>query len=182
MSLHAFYVRLGYACRTVFSEVYATNYTVFLMCCKTLLILRRCNFSVCYPQHCAKRKAPVFNLLRGRFWGFRPVMATCCTDGGEIWRGGGDQSPLLHAKFHPHRCNDNGIGTPKLKFFLLRFDQKVQCTSVYPLRDFHKICRVWTPFQDVLAVIIWLDLLKGLWSYVGFKLTGSVYSQIFRAP
>jgi len=24
----------------------------------------------------------------------------CCTDGGEIWHGGGD-----HAKFHPHRCN-----------------------------------------------------------------------------
>jgi len=24
-----------------------------------------------------------------------------CTDGGEIWHGG----DLLHAKFHPHRCN-----------------------------------------------------------------------------
>jgi len=28
----------------------------------------------------------------------------------------------LHAKFHPHRCNDKGVGPPKLKF-LLRFDQ-----------------------------------------------------------
>ena len=28
-------------------------------------------------------------------------------DGGEIWHGGGDLpfGPLLHAKFHPHRCN-----------------------------------------------------------------------------
>jgi len=25
-----------------------------------------------------------------------------CTDGGEIWQGGG---ALLHAKFHPHRCS-----------------------------------------------------------------------------
>ena len=25
-----------------------------------------------YRQHCAKRKAPVFRLLRGRFWGFSP--------------------------------------------------------------------------------------------------------------
>jgi len=23
-----------------------------------------------YRQHCAQRKPPVFNLLRGRFWGF----------------------------------------------------------------------------------------------------------------
>jgi len=41
------------------------------------------------------------------------------------------------------------------------------------LRDFQKISRVCTPFQDALAVKIWLDLLMGLWSNVGFKLTGS---------
>jgi len=34
---------------------------------------------------------------------FRPAGATRCTDGGEIWRGGGDQ-------FHPHRYNDKGVG------------------------------------------------------------------------
>ena len=33
---------------------------------------------------------------------FRPAGATRCTDGGEIWHGGGDRfGPLLHAKFHP---------------------------------------------------------------------------------
>ena len=49
---------------------------------------------------------------------FRPAGATRCTDGGEIWHGGGDRrsGPLLHAKFHPHRCNDKGVGPPKLKF------------------------------------------------------------------
>ena len=47
------------------------------------------------------RKTPLFNLLRGWFW-----------------RG-------AHTKFHPYRCNDKGIGTPKLKF-LLRFDQNVE--------------------------------------------------------
>jgi len=26
----------------------------------------------CYRQHCAQRKASVFKLLRGRFWGFSP--------------------------------------------------------------------------------------------------------------
>ena len=30
----------------------------------------------------------------------------------------GSKGPLLHAKFHPHRCNDEGIGPPKLKFLL----------------------------------------------------------------
>ena len=42
---------------------------------------------------------------------FRPAGATRCTDGGEIWHGGGTEGPLLHAKFHPHRCNDKGVGS-----------------------------------------------------------------------
>jgi len=45
-------------------------------------------------------------------------------------------------------------------------------TWAYPLRDFHKICRVCTSFQDALGVKILLDLLNGLWSYGGFKLRG----------
>jgi len=68
------------------------------------------------------------------------------------------------AKFHPHRCNDKGIGPQKFKF-LLRFDQNVEYkrpAGTYPLRDFHKICRICTTFQDALAVQISLGLLKGL--------------------
>jgi len=79
------------------------------------------------------------------------------------------------AKFHPHRCNDKGVRPQKLKF-LLRFDRYVEykCpTGAYPLRDFHKICRVCTSFQDAIGVKIWLDLLKGLWSYGGFKTRSS---------
>ena len=94
------------------------------------------------------------------------------------------EGPLLHAKFHPHRCNDKGVGLPKLKF-LLRFDRNVEYkrpAGAYPLRYFHKICRVCTAFQDALGVKIWLDLLKGLQSYGGFKLRGSFFSQIFSAP
>jgi len=49
---------------------------------------------------------------------FRPAGGTYCTDGGETRHGGG-------AKFHPHRCNDKGVGPQKLKF-LLRFDQNVE--------------------------------------------------------
>jgi len=89
----------------------------------------------------------------------------------------------LHAKFHTHQCNDKGIGPAKLKF-LLRFDRDVEYNrqaGAYPLRTFHKICRVYTPFQDALTVKTSLDLLKGLWSYGGFKLTGSCYPQIFSA-
>ena len=68
--------------------------------------------------------------------------------------------------------------------FLLRFDQNVEYkrpAGAYPLRDFHKICRVSTAFQDALDVRISLDLLKGLWSYGGFKFTGYGYPQIFSA-
>jgi len=89
---------------------------------------------------------------------------------------GGD----LSAKFYPHRCNDKGIGHPKLKF-LLRFDQNVEYNrpaAAYPVRDFLKISTVCTPFQNALAVNISLYLRKGLWSYGGFMLKGSGYPQI----
>ena len=95
----------------------------------------------------------------------------------------GTEGPL-HAKFHPHRCNDKGVGPPKLKF-LLRFDRNLEYkrpAGAYPLRDLHNIGRVCTSFQDALGVKIWLDLLKGLRSYGGFKLRGSGFPQIFSAP
>ena len=56
----------------------------------------------------------------------------------------GPKVPLLHAKFHPHRCNDKGVGPPKLKC-LLRFDRNMEYkrpAGAYPLRDFHKIRKV----------------------------------------
>jgi len=53
--------------------------------------------------------------------------------------------------------------------------------GAYPLRNFHKICRIYTSFQDALAVKVSLDLLKGLWSYGGFNLKGFGYPQIFCA-
>jgi len=82
---------------------------------------------------------PVFSLLRGRFWGFSPRR------GDTLHRWGWN---FLRAKFHPHRWNDKGVGPPKLKF-LLRFDQNVEYkrpAGAYPLRDFHKFCRVCTLF------------------------------------
>jgi len=97
---------------------------------------------------------------------FHPAGATRCTNEGEVRHGGGDQRSARSppsCQISPHQSNDKGIGPPKLKF-LLRFDQNVEyeCpTGAYPLHDFHKICRVCTPFQDVLAVKILLDLLKG---------------------
>jgi len=74
--------------------------------------------------------------------------------------------------------------TPKLKF-LLRFDQNVEYkrpARARPLPDFYKFCRVCNTFQGALAAKIQLDLLKGLWTYGGFKLTLSGYFQIFSAP
>ena len=88
--------------------------------------------------------------------------------------------PLLRAKFNPHRCNNKGVGPQKLKF-LLRFDQNVEYkrpAGAYPLRDFHTICSVCTPFHVALAIKIWLDFLEGLWSHGGF---GLVLPQIFSA-
>jgi len=74
--------------------------------------------------------------------------------------------------------------TQKLKF-VLRFDQNVEYkrpARAYPLRDFHKICRVCTSFQNALGVKISLDLLKGLWTYRGFNLRGSGYPKYSAPP
>ena len=121
-------------------------------------------------------------LLKGRFWGFSSTGATHCTDGGEIWHGGGDRSPLLNPKFHPIGATIR-VSDPKLN--LLRFDQNVEYkrpSGAYPLRNFHKKFAVCTPFQDALAVTVSLDLLTGLWSYGDFKLTEYGYNQIFSTP
>ena len=110
---------------------------------------------------------------------FAPIGAIRCTDTIRCTEG-----PLLHAKCHPHRCNDKGVGPPKLEF-LLRFDQNLEYkrpAGAYPLRDFHKICIVCTSFQAALGVKTWLDLLKGLWSYGGFKLRGSGFPPNFQRP
>jgi len=124
------------------------------------------------PAALHKRKPPVFNLLRGRFWGFAP-----CSGDTLHWCG-------WNCQISPPSVQRLGYWTPKLKF-LLRFDQNVEykCRAgAYPLRDSHKICRVCTLFQDSLAVKISLNLLKGLRSYGGFKLRGFGYTKIFSAP
>ena len=51
----------------------------------------------------------------------------------------GTLGPLLHAKFHPHRCNDKGVGPPKLKF-LLRFDRNVEYKRI--------TCAIFTKFAE----------------------------------
>jgi len=64
------------------------------------------------------------------------------------------EGPLLHAKFRPHRSNDNGIGSLKLKA-LLKFDQTSEYKRpawVYQLRDFREIYTVGT-YIDKLCEI-----------------------------
>jgi len=55
-------------------------------------------------------------------------------------------------------------------------------TRAYPLRDIHKICRIGTSSKDAFAFKVSFDLLKGLWSYGSFNLTGFGYPHIFSAP
>jgi len=61
---------------------------------------------------------PVFNLLKRPILGFfapqgRHVALMGVKFGLEEETEGpeeGTKGPLLHAKFHPHRCNDKGVG------------------------------------------------------------------------
>jgi len=68
---------------------------------------------------------PVFNLLK------RPILRFFAPQGRhfapmevKFRMDEGTEGPLLHAKFHPHRCNDKCVEPPKLKF----------CTSFFRMR------------------------------------------------
>jgi len=84
---------------------------------------------------------------------------------GKICHGGVDQIFTLYLQRY-------GIGPQKLKI-LLKF---------FAFHNIYEICRVSTTFQGALAIKIWVDLLKGLRSYGGFKLRGTGFPQIFSAP
>jgi len=92
----------------------------------------------------------------------RPAAATGCTDGVKF---GMEEWTKCHAKFHPIGATIRiyRIGPPKLKF-LPRFYRNSECkrsAGAYPLRGFHEIYRLRSS----------LDLLSGLRSYGGFKLS-----------
>ena len=63
-----------------------------------------------------------------------------------------------------------GCRTPKIEIFTQTEMWNINAPRGVSLGDFHKICSVCTSFQGTLGVKILLDLLKGLWSYGGFKL------------
>jgi len=69
-----------------------------------------------YRQHCALRKPPVFSLLlysEADFEVIRPAGATRCTDGGEIWHGGGDRRSPPPRQTSPPSMQRQGYRTPK---------------------------------------------------------------------
>jgi len=57
-----------------------------------------------YRQHCEKRNAPVFNLLRGRFWGFSPCR-------------GDTLVPSSMPNFTPQSVQRLGYRSPKTDIF-----------------------------------------------------------------
>ena len=90
---------------------------------------------------------------------------------------------LLRAKFHPHRCNDKGVGPPKLKF-LLRFDRNVEYkrpARAYPCAIFTKFAEFVHHFRMRLVLKFgWIcSRVMELW---GFNFRGSGFPQIFSAP
>jgi len=137
-----------------------------------------------YRQHCAQRRPPVFNLLRRRFCGFSPRIGDTLHRWGWNLVRRRDRRSRPPRQTSPPSVQRQGCRTPKTEIFTPIW-QNVEYKRpawAYPLRDFHKICRVCTPFQDALAVKIWLDLVEGLWSYGGFKLRRSGYPQFSEPP
>jgi len=104
---------------------------------------------------------------------FRPAVATRCTDGGEIWHGGGDLRSPPPCQISPPSVQRQGGRTPKTDI-LLRFHQNLDYkrpAGAYPLRDFHKICRVYMSFQDASGVNF-LAFAQGVMELWGFQVEG----------
>jgi len=126
-------------------------------------------------QQCAQRKTPVIQFTQRPILRFFAPQAHDAPMGWNLSRSRDRKSPPP-CQISPHQCNDKGIGPPKLNHLRI-FDQHVEYKGparAYPLRNFHKICRICTSFQDTLAVNVLLDLLKGLWSYGGLIWRGLV--------
>ena len=118
---------------------------------------------------------------------FRPAGATRRTDGGEIWHGP-SYPPYLRSpprcQISPPSVQRQGCRTPKTEIFTQIWPK---CEILTPRRGaslarFSQNLQSLYRISGALAVKIWLDLLKGLWSYGDFKLRGSGYPQIFSAP
>jgi len=56
----------------------------------------------------------------------------------------GTFGPLLYAKLHPHRCNNKGIGPPKLKFF---FRDLIKMQNINAPQE-HIPCTIFTIFAE----------------------------------
>jgi len=117
-----------------------------------------------YWQHCAQCNASVFKLLRGRFSGFLPHRATRCTNGVEIWHGGGDPQ---NWNFYWDLIKMWNINTLQghISCSISQNLQFVPRFRMHQLLKFHWICSrgYW-----VIGVLSW----RG----------GSGYPQIFSAP
>jgi len=86
-----------------------------------------------YRQHCSQRNAPVFNLLRGRFWGFSPHRGDTLHRRGwnSAWR-----MPNVTAIGATIRVQDPQNWNCYWDLI------KMWNISTYPLRDFHEFCRI----------------------------------------
>ena len=74
-----------------------------------------------------------------------------CADWGEIWHvGGGTFGPLLHAKFHPHRCNVSPLRGKKPQNWSL----SKRNTGRFALPSWICYACVWATLEGHLVVFI----------------------------
>ena len=106
-----------------------------------------------------------------------PAGATRCTDGVKFGtEERGDQKS--RAKFHPIGPTVRVYDPQNWNFYCDLTKMWNINAPQYPLRDFHKICRVCTSFQDALGV--WFA--QGVMELCWFEVEGSGCPQIFSAP
>ena len=83
-----------------------------VICCIRTEANFTCTRRSCYQQHCTQRKMPVFNLLRGRFWGFSPSRGNTLHRWG--WNLARSPPPC---QISPPSVQRQGCRTPKIEIF-----------------------------------------------------------------
>ena len=113
------YTSPGYGCKCfVHPSIRIARLSLLFYLWSPYVIGRPYIFSSCLPA--ALREAQTCRYLvysEANFEVFRPAGATRCTDGGEIWHGGGDRRSPPPCQISPPSVQRQGCRTPKIEIF-----------------------------------------------------------------
>jgi len=113
---------------------------------------------------------PVFRLLRGRFWCFRPQGWHVASIGEKF---GAEKSTFVPRQISPYRCRGRGVGIQKLNIL-----PNKRPIGAYPLGDFYRNFTVCGQLHGRSCINTWVASLKLFRSYGVLNLGGTLHPRV----